>query len=191
VFIELTDHLRCPRDHEEAFLVLIPERMDGRRVMAGHLGCPACGWGTDWTDGIPDFGAAPDVSNEIPPFDAEAAIALIGIDGPGGWLALAGRAGALAHEIAARLPNVNLVAVNPPRGVESAGAVSVIRSGAWPVKQHAMRGAIVGLDAVECAGQAIGSVLPGLRAAGEGDAPTISAGARLEAEAPGLWVVRR
>ena len=25
MFIELTDHLRCPEDHEEAYLVLLPE----------------------------------------------------------------------------------------------------------------------------------------------------------------------
>ena len=49
--IELTDHLRCPREHAEAFLVLLPDRMDQRRVVAGHLGCPVCGWSTAWTDG--------------------------------------------------------------------------------------------------------------------------------------------
>jgi hypothetical protein len=191
VFIELTDHLRCPQDHDEAFLVLIPERMEGRRVIAGHLGCPACGWGTAWVDGVPDFGESPAATNDAPPFDAESAIALIGIDGPGGWLAVAGRLGALAHEIAARLPHVNLVAVNPPHGVESSGAVSVIRSGAWPIKQHAMRGALVGVDAAGFAARAIGSVLPGLRAAGEGERPTLPVGSTTEAEAPGLWVVRR
>ncbi len=40
--IELTDLLRCPADHDEAFLVLLPDRMEGRRVLAGHLGCPMC-----------------------------------------------------------------------------------------------------------------------------------------------------
>ena len=26
MFIELTDHLRCPEDHEESFLVLLPDQ---------------------------------------------------------------------------------------------------------------------------------------------------------------------
>jgi hypothetical protein len=27
LFIELTDHLRCPNDHDESFLVLLPDLM--------------------------------------------------------------------------------------------------------------------------------------------------------------------
>jgi hypothetical protein len=200
MFIELTDHLRCPQDHEEAFLVLIPERMDGRRVMAGHLGCPACGWGTAWADGVPDFTSGPATSGgtisslsevDEPSFDASAALALLGLDGPGGWVAFAGRVGALAHEFAALLPNVNIVAVNPPATVPSEAAVSVIRSSVWPIKQRAMRGVVVGTDAVELAGAALASVLPGLRAAGEGSAPPLGVGDQLVGEAPGAWVVRK
>ena len=51
MFIELTDHLRCPADHEEAFLVLLPDQMDGRAVRGGALGCPVCGWIRIWNRG--------------------------------------------------------------------------------------------------------------------------------------------
>jgi hypothetical protein len=190
VFIELTDHLRCPNDHEEAFLVLVPERMDGRRVAAGHLGCPVCGWGTAWTDSIPDFGGPP-ATRDLPTFDAQSALALLGIDGPGGWVAFAGRAGALAHDFAALLPNVNIVAVNPPTGVESTGSVSVVRSEVWPIKQRSMRGVVVGVDADPTASAALLSVLPGLRAAGEGLAPPLGPADQVVGEAPGGWVVRK
>ena len=84
--IELTDHLRCPREHPEAFLVLLPDRMDRRRVAAGHLGCPICGWGTAWTDFVPDFGDGW-LSTGMLPFDAAAVQAMLGVDGPGGWIA--------------------------------------------------------------------------------------------------------
>jgi hypothetical protein len=190
VFIELTDHLRCPANHEEAFLVLIPEQMDGRRVIAGHLGCPACGWGTAWTEGVPIFDGLL-ASSGLPAFDASAALALLGLDGPGGWVAFAGRAGALAHDFAGLLPNVNIVAVNPPAAVRSEGAVSVIRSSVWPIKQRAMRGVVIGEDATALAGGAIGSVLPGLRAAGEGSPPALGIGDQVVGEAPGAWVVRK
>src|ERR1041384_8293219 len=110
--IELTDHLRCPREHAEAFLVLLPDRTEHRQVIAGHLGCPVCGWGVAWTDGIPDFGDAWP-SEGTPPFDAAAANAFLGLDGPGGWVALAGNAGTLAPGLGEILPGVAFVAVNP------------------------------------------------------------------------------
>ncbi len=185
--IELTDHLRCPADHPEAFLVLLPDRVDDRRVTGGHLGCPVCGWGVDWTDGIPDFGNARFGADDFP-FDAPAAVALLGIDGPGGWVATAGAAGAIAHDLATMLPGVRVVAVNPPRAVEASGEVSVVRSGAWPVKSAAMRGVVIGADVAPRA-VAVSSVLPGLRACGAGVMPDRT-GVELVASAGDAWVVR-
>lgn len=187
MFIELTDHLRCPADHDEAFLVLVPDRMEGRRVIAGRLGCPVCDWTCTWDDGIPSLGEAAPASG-APSFDAAAALALLGLDGPGGWVAFAGRAGSLAHEFSGLLPDVNIVAVNPPENVRPGGAVSVIRSPVWPIKLHSMRGVVVGADA-DVQG-AIASVLPGLRATGEGDAPPLSGSDELVASAPGAWLIR-
>lgn len=188
--IELTDHLRCPQDHAEAFLVLLPEQMEGRRVVAGHLGCPACGWNTAWSDGIPDFGSG-ERSSGLPPCDATSVVALLGVVGPGGWLALAGSAGEMATSLSALLPGVSLVAVNPPSDVESADAVSVIVSGRWPIKAHAMRGVVLGSDADDWRDAAVQSVLPGLRAVGFGEPPQESPGVELIGVAEGLWVVRR
>ncbi|MEO5824695.1 MAG: hypothetical protein ABIR59_02310 [Gemmatimonadales bacterium] len=186
MFIELTDHLRCPAPHSEAFLVLLPHAVDGRRVVSGHLGCPVCGWGVSWEDGTPDFGGGA-ATQGTPPFDAAAAIAMLGLDGPGGWVATAGNAGSLAGDIATLLPGVHVVAVNPPEGVRSASAVSVIRSGSWPVKQHAMRGVVVGDDAGDVE-RAVRSVLPGLRACGTG--PRSEGGEfTLLASAGDAWVV--
>ena len=185
--IELTDHLRCPANHPEAFLVLLPDRVDDRRVMGGHLGCPVCGWGVAWTDGIPDFGNATDGAPGFP-FDASAAVAMLGIDGPGGWVATAGSAGSVAHDLAMLLPGVRIVAVNPPRDVAASGEVSVVRSGVWPLKSASMRGIVVGADAAARA-LAVSSALPGLRACGAGEVPE---GAALELVASGgdAWVVR-
>jgi hypothetical protein len=188
VHIELTDHLRCPEPHDEAFLVLIPDAMDGRRVTAGHLGCPVCGWSTDWDDGIPVFG---EVASPVgaPPFDAGAALAMLGVEGPGGWLALAGTAGALAHDLAVALPDVSMVAVNPPEDVASRDAVSVIRSRIWPVKRHAMRGVVIGAGVADIAA-AMASALPGLQVVGQGIRPALGPGDELVAEADGVWVIR-
>jgi len=190
VHIELTDHLRCPQDHAEGFLVLLPERMEGRRVVAGHLGCPACGWNTAWRDGIPGFGGGAR-SHELPPCDAAAVVALLGVVGPGGWLALSGSAGALATELAEQLPGVHLVAINPPTGVNPTDAISVIGSGRWPIKAHAMRGVVLGADGGGWRDAGVQSVLPGLRAVGFGAPPAASSGVEILGVADGLWVVRR
>lgn len=188
--IELTDHLRCPEAHAEAFLVLVPELMEGRRVVAGHLGCPVCGWSTAWRESIPDFGGGTRAVGPAP-CDAAAAIAMLGLSGPGGWLALAGSAGGIAPALAALLPGVSIVAINPPAGVASVDPVSMIVSGAWPLKAQSMRGLILGADVVPWRDAALASVLPGLRAVGAGAEPPPLPGVELLASADDVWVVRR
>ncbi|MEO5799894.1 MAG: hypothetical protein ABIZ70_00370 [Gemmatimonadales bacterium] len=188
--IELTDHLRCPQPHEEAFLVLLPDQMSGRSVVAGHLGCPACGWNCAWVDGVPDFGGG-HPSTTAPPCDAVSAAALLGVSGPGGWVVLAGSAAALADELAELLPGVSLVVINPPVNTTPSERVNVLRSGAWPIKEHAMRGVVLGSDAGAWRDAAVRSVLPGLRAVGVGAPPVELPGVELLAEADGVWVVRR
>jgi hypothetical protein len=184
VHIELTDHLRCPREHAEAFLVLLPDQMDQRRVIAGHLGCPMCGWSTAWTNGVPDFGGTWR-GNGAPPFDAAGAQAMLGADGPGGWVALAGNAGALAEPLAMLLPGVSFVAINPPDDVTPSVTTSVILSDAWPLKTHSMRGVILGGDAVQWREAGMATTLPGLRTIGCGEAPS---GVQILGNADGVWV---
>ncbi len=92
--------------------------------------------------------------------------------------------------LAALLPDVSLVAVNPPEGVVPDDVVSVIRSGRWPIKRHAMRGVVLGEDAVDPA-TALPSALPGLRIVGEGAVPALGVGDEVIAEAGGVWVVKK
>ena len=40
--ILLTDTLTCPRCGPDFGLILLAERIEGRRVMDGHLGCANC-----------------------------------------------------------------------------------------------------------------------------------------------------
>lgn len=187
--IELTDHLRCPEPHDEAFLVLLPGRMEGRRVMAGELGCPICEWATRWDDGVPDFGGGV-VAMGDPPCDAEAVVAMLGIEGAGGWMVLAGTLAALAPAVSALLPGVGVVAINPPSSLRPEGGVQLLRSGRWPIKQHALRGVALGAGVEHWTEQALGSVLPGLRGIGVGQPPAGGVRHELLAEAGGLWVVR-
>ena len=174
MFIELTDHLRCPEDHDESFLVLLPDKMDGRFVRTGELGCPVCGRTFQLVDGVFDAGSAPAPGNEPTRLTAEAVTVLAGLSGPGGYLALVGPPASLGREIAGVMPGVALVAVNPGADVLDGESVSVIRSGRIPLKSRALRGVVLGkpyADDSWWVGEAARVVLPGLRVVGEGADP--------------------
>ena len=190
MFIELTDHLRCPADHDESFLVLLPATMEGRSVRTGDLGCPVCGRTFQLRDGVFDTGdaPAPELTDDV--LDADAITALIGLSGPGGYLTLVGAAGALWSEVAERNSGVALVAVNPPASAVDGPGISVVRSGRLPLKTGSMRGVVLSrpfADNPHWIREAARVVLPGLRIVGEGKDPPAGI-VELLASAEGVWV---
>ena len=90
----------------------------------------------------------------------------------------------------ALLPGVGVVAINPPEGLRPEGGVQLLRSGRWPLKRHALRGVALGGGEMPWVEQAIGSVLPGLRAVGSGPRPAEEPSRELLAESDALWVLR-
>lgn len=192
MFIELTDHLRCPADHPESFLVLLPEKVEGRSVRTGLLGCPVCGRTFALSEGIPDFGGAPVSPSSDTALGGDAITALVGLSGPGGYLVLVGAPARAWREVEQLNPGVGLVAVNPATGVHDEPGVTVLRSERLPLKSHSMRGVVLGrpfADAEPWLDDAVRAVLPGLRVVGEGRTPP---GDRLEllATAGGVWVAK-
>ncbi|HJR17833.1 MAG TPA: hypothetical protein VJ808_13355 [Gemmatimonadales bacterium] len=191
MFIELTDHLRCPEPHEEGFLVLLPEVMEGRSVRTGHLGCPVCGRTFQLADGVLDTGDAPQPdAGAAAVLDADAISTLVGLHGPGGYLTLVGTAGSLWGELTTLNPGVALVAVNPPASVADSAALSVLRGGSLPIKSAVMRGVVLSPpfgDDPRWISEAARVVLPGLRVVGEGTAPPANL-IEVVASAAGVWV---
>lgn len=190
MFIELTDHLRCPADHTESYLVLLPDSMHERSVRSGRLGCPVCGRSYELTDGVLDLGGGGVALPETTLLDAEALTALAGLSGPGGWLVLVGRPAGAWRDVAQRNPGVGLVAVNPPGDVSDAPGISVLRSAVLPLKSRSMRGVVLGSPFggdPRWVSEAARVVLPGLRVAGEGPVPD-PACLELLAAAGGAWV---
>ena len=191
MFIELTDHLRCPADHDESFLVLLPDRMEGRSVRTGHLGCPVCGRTFPLADGVLDIGDAPASgvgSGSV--LDADALTALAGLHGPGGYLTLVGPVASLWSDVAELNPGVALVAVNPPGEVSDTLELSVLRGARLPIKSGSMRGVVLGrpfADDPSWIREAARVVLPGLRVVGEGNDPAPEL-IELLASAEGVWV---
>ena len=193
MFIELTDHLRCVAEHDESYVVLLPDEVVDRSVRRGTLGCPVCGEVYHIRDGVLEAGGvpAPADGEEVPAGDALAALA--GLGGPGGYMVLTGAAGRRWEEVSAAVPGVHLVLVNPPADVREARGMSVLRGSRLPLQSRSMRAVVLGAPHggdpawVE---EAARVVLPGLRVVGHGAAPATDA-LDLLADAEGWWVAQR
>ena len=189
MFIELADHLRCPADHPEQYLVLLPARIEERSVREGVLGCPVCGREFRIEHGVFDVGSGPE---RVPPtaLDGDAAAALMGLTGPGGYLVVVGGLGERHDELANAMPGVRLVAMNPPGSVRDEYELSVLRGSAIPLRSNSVRGVLLGPgfgSDPRWVSEAMRITLSGLRIVGEGEPPE-SSDLELLAAAGGCWV---
>jgi uncharacterized protein YbaR (Trm112 family) len=193
MFIELTDYLRCPEDHEEAYLVLLPDSVVERSVVSGQLGCPVCHRTFYVRYGILDFGDGPPPATAAPTLDGASAAALTGLGGPGGYLVLVGPVAGQWREVEAALNGVSMVAVNGPASLVDARGLSVLRSARLPLKSGSMRGVVLsgefGADP-HWVREGARVLLPGLRMVGEGAEPDPEL-AEVIAGAGGWWVATR
>lgn len=192
MFIELTDILRCPADHEENVLVLLPDAVLDRQVQSGQLGCMDCGRVYPVREGVVEF--TPELAGvrRSERLTGPAMAALLGLGGPGGYVAMVGGAGEQWEAFAAEVEGVHVLAVNPPPGVLGGRGASVAWAGRIPVKSRHLRGVVLGPGVAEDAAwvaEAVRCLLPGLRVVGEGQTPSAP---ELEvlASADGVWVSR-
>ena len=101
-----------------------------------------------------------------------------------------GSAAPTSDELAAAIPGVRLVTVNPPRGVRDEYELSVLRGASIPLRSSSMRGVLLGPgfgSDPRWVAEALRITLSGLRIVGEGDPPD-SADIELLAAAGGCWV---
>ena len=197
MFIELTEILRCPRDHAESYLVATPIAMDGRRIVRGVVGCPECRAEYPIVDSIAYFDPPP-ATDEAPAaaagpeYDASGLAAFLSLEGPGGYAALVGRAARLGAGLTALVPGVHVVAVNPPAGVASGAMLSVLRCRRLPFKSAQLRAVALGADHAHgpWVAEAVRVLLPGLRLVVEDEAATADGLTEL-ARGAGLLVALR
>ena len=157
----LTDRLSCPRCGPTFGLILRADRLESRHILDGVLGCPNCRDSFPVLDGFADLRAPPrgalGPGLAGPPagvrgdtegssvLGVERLVALLGIVGGPGTVALVGEAARLAEGVAAALPEVLVVAVDPdmrlwPETLE----VSRLASGpGLPFFASTLRGVIV------------------------------------------------
>lgn len=151
MFIEIVDALRCPHPHRDSWLVLGAERMEGRHVMDGVLGCPVCRAQYAIADGIADLRLTPDESAAEPaagapePEQGMRLAALLNLTAGDGFAVLVGdwaRHAPAVHAVA----ETPLLLVNPPAGVAMGEGTSGLRvNDRLPLATASARG--VALDA--------------------------------------------
>jgi uncharacterized protein YbaR (Trm112 family) len=132
MYIELIDLLRCPREHADSWLVAAFNRMDGRFVVEGKLGCPVCSASYRIRNGVADLRSAM-TENEIPVEKAASsadetamrAAALLGLTKPNALVVLAGTAAAMGQQVS-DIAEARVVAVNPATRIEETERVAVI-----------------------------------------------------------------
>ena len=134
MFVEIVDALRCPRDHEESWLVLAARRTEERHVLEGTLGCPVCRAEYPIHDGIADFTdgaatrAATGALHTLPPADHLAA--MLNLGDALGFAVLVGAWGTRADALIEIVDAPPLLLVDPPAGVVMWHGLSGIRAGA-------------------------------------------------------------
>jgi uncharacterized protein YbaR (Trm112 family) len=200
--ILITDLLTCPRCGPELGLILLADRVDGRRVLEGRLGCSNCREMYEVADGTADLRTAEGADGEGRggPDEAVRLAALLGLTGEGGTVLVAGPGAELAPGIAALVPGAEVVALT--RALIAAGdepGVSRVAGGPGiPFRDGRLRGvALTGPAAAETPPEeALRAVAPGTRVvldpAPEGAADALrAAGAEVLLEQEGVVVARR
>ena len=207
--IELTEMLRCPEPHGEAFLVMSTGQMLGRMVRSGILGCPICRREFPIVKGIVDFsgtgkgerGKVDDEGAPIPlspfPFpavDAQTLQALLDLSGPGGYVVLVGAATRHAVGLAGLMGGIHFIGINAPADVEELPVLSLlVCPGMIPLRQTVARGVVVGSDRLgpDWLAEARRVVLPGRRVVIEGEDVPVPVGLTRLAAGDGLVVGER
>lgn len=129
--IELIDLLRCPREHDETWMVAAFTKMEGRFVIEGKLGCPVCSSSYSIVNGTADLridSALSQASGDAIPKDPEAAMrlaALLNLTRPGALAILEGDSSAHAHEVS-ELGQCRVIALNPRSPVKDSERVATV-----------------------------------------------------------------
>lgn len=129
MFVEIVDSLRCPRVHEDSWLVLSADVTHDRDVLEGVLGCPVCHAEFPVHNGVAHFedGAEVKLPVSIPP-DTEQAMrlaAFLELTDARGFALLCGEWASHASAVGLVAPTP-LLLVNPANGTSTGGGISAL-----------------------------------------------------------------
>jgi uncharacterized protein YbaR (Trm112 family) len=199
VLIELIDDLRCPRSHEETWLVASAERTEGRDITHGTLGCPICHAEYPIRDGVAWFdqplrGASATLAERAggEPEEAMRLAAFLDLSEPQGFALLAGDWARVASRIRDVVPP-HLILLNPSPFVSADNGISVLAiQRGIPLAAGSCRG--VALDAAHAGEAHLEAAVRVLRPRGRLVAPAtvpVPSGLTELARDTQLWVAER
>lgn len=197
MFVELIDLLRCPRPHEDSWLVMTATRTERRHVLEGTLGCPVCAAEYPVSGGVADLRDARELPAASAPmvYPDDAALpmtlaAYAALGDPGGAVALGGGLASAAAELES-LTSVAALVLNPPDGLDP--MTSALRcAGNLPVAPNGLRALVLDeptSEVLELSG-AIRAVRPGGRIVAPAGV-AVPAGVRELARDESWWVAER
>jgi uncharacterized protein YbaR (Trm112 family) len=200
VFIELLDLLRCPKSHDDTWLVASFKTVSNRFVESGTLGCPICSAQYPIEDGVADFTggvSSPECDEQRAAVShrreelATRAGAFLDATEPGATVVLGGVWSYAAEELS-NLAEVRVLALNPGPGVKETATVGLVRvAGDIPLAADSCLG--VAVDAWFNSGivaSAARAVRPGGRVVGPTNIPPLAELAIL-AQDDDYWVARK
>jgi uncharacterized protein YbaR (Trm112 family) len=195
MFIPLVDLLRCPRGHDDTWLVASIDESVDRDIVRGTLGCPICLAEYPIREGVVlfDDAAPPASSIQSAPREDDAVRLAAALDLTDARMTalLHGAWGAYAPILRGLTP-AQLLLLNPPPGITSGDGVSILRSSrVAPVAHNGV--AAVALDAgadPSTVVSLVASLKPGARMLGQARTP-IPHGLTELARDEEVWVAQR
>ena len=116
MLLDLSESMACPRCGPPQGIIVLVERMEGRRVLDGRLDCPNCEARFVLRDGVVEFDVAPDSDLRTPPADPEDAVtvaALLGIQHGRGLIVVDSGLGQAAEQLSALCGGCEVVRLEP------------------------------------------------------------------------------
>ena len=166
MFIETIDALRCLTPHEDSWLVASFERMEGRTVVTGRLGCPVCRASYPIVDAVGWFGVAPGTPRPATPVpdagedEVLRLAAMLGLTSPGGLVVLGGGWGALAPALQLIAPAQYLLVNGPVVAGLAPGASELRVADALPVAAGRLRAAALDEGTLELLAGTVRALAP-------------------------------
>ncbi len=187
---DLLDALRCPRPHDESWLVAVVHVASGSELIEAALACPVCGAEYRVADGVAHFSEAPVPAHDTWPTDDHLIrlAALLGVAESQQPIALVGRYAASSAPLASYVAAPQLL-VNAVAGPRAVGASCIVVADRLPLGVDTL--AAVAVDAGNASASMLESAARALRLGGRlvapADAP-LPAGLRELARDATEWV---
>jgi uncharacterized protein YbaR (Trm112 family) len=201
VHIVLTDLLTCPRCGPDFGLILLAERMEGRQVIEGRLGCANCREEYPVHHGEPDLRLVPPTASWTPASgDAERALrfaALLGVGHAPGTVLVYGADAGLLGGIRDLLPNARVLGAGPGALPDAGGVDWAVVGDRIPLRSGSLRGLAFALPPEEALlDEALRVLAPGAHLVADPAPPGLTAalarrGAEILLEQDGAAVASR